>query len=176
MPKTLNTLYNNTDKGRQTRSEAVSVKHTKTLISKKNFTIKEYVYKTGTGRFNYTTSIRPLNPIQYDLNGGDAPAVVSCSCKDFKYRWEYANAQSQNAEIKYSNGQPALVTNPKNKKQLCKHLYAIKDDVITRNYQNVAELNPKKMGEYIKRSSEKSSSEIRDIAKNFSNKTIKTAE
>lgn len=176
MPKNLNTLYKNTDKGRQDRADAVSAKHVKTLVSKKNFTIKEYVYKTGTDKLKYTTTIRPLNPIQYNLNGGDAPAVVSCSCPDFKFRWEYANAQSQNAEIKYSNGQPALITNPSNKKQLCKHLYAIKDDVITKNYQNVAELDPKKMAEYIKQSSKEASSEIKDIAKNFTNKTVKTTE
>jgi hypothetical protein len=167
MPLKLNALYNNTDEGRKHRSEKVHTKHFKTIISTKNNYIKDYHYHTGTVGMMYKTTIRPLNPMQYDLNNGDAPAVVSCSCPDFKFRWEYANTQSQNAEIKYSNGQPAIVTNPSNRKQLCKHLYAITSDVLTKNKKNVEDM---KTSEYIRQKNKEMSSPLQDIAKQFDNK------
>lgn len=144
MPKNLNTLAGSTDRGRKNRSGQVKTKHFKTLINKKMNLIREYHYWTGTGEFKYKTTIRPLNPMQYDLNNGNAPALVSCSCPDFKYRLEYSLSLSNNAKIKYSNGQPAVVTNPTNKKFLCKHLFAILPDVIKKNSVNVKEFEKKK--------------------------------
>lgn len=50
---------------------------------------------------------------------------VSCSCHDFMYRQEYALFKRKAAEITYSNGEPALTTNPTNKPYMCKHLCAL---------------------------------------------------
>ena len=51
---------------------------------------------------------------------------VSCSCPDFIYRWEYANAQVGAAKIRYSNGDAPDSTNPGHKPGLCKHLLALR--------------------------------------------------
>ncbi len=50
---------------------------------------------------------------------------VSCSCDDNLYRWEYANAGKNAAEIEYSNGEPPIYTNPGYKPGLCKHLVSL---------------------------------------------------
>lgn len=171
MPSKLNTLFRNTDTGRKKRADKVSIQHVKTYVSKKNFSIKEYVYKTGTDKLRYRTTMRPINPMQYDLNNGNASALVSCSCKDFLFRIEYALTQGGNSEIKYSNGQPANVTNPTNKKYMCKHLVAIFDDVLGKNKENVMDLDSRKMAAYIKRETKKSISPLQDIVKSFDNKT-----
>jgi hypothetical protein len=48
--------------------------------------------------------------------------VVSCSCADFKYRWEFSLNQTQAAEIEYSNGEFPKIRNPQLSKRMCKHL------------------------------------------------------
>jgi hypothetical protein len=48
--------------------------------------------------------------------------AVSCSCADFKYRWEVALNHKQAAEIEYSNGELPKIRNPSMKGWMCKHL------------------------------------------------------
>lgn len=48
--------------------------------------------------------------------------LVSCSCGFFTFTCEYALTQWGSAQIKYSNGEPAVVTNPGNQPLVCKHL------------------------------------------------------
>lgn len=48
--------------------------------------------------------------------------IVRCSCEFFMYTCEYALTQWGAARIKFSNGEPALVTNPQNHPIVCKHL------------------------------------------------------
>lgn len=50
---------------------------------------------------------------------------VSCSCSDFKFRWETALSYKGAAEIEYSDGSPPDNTNPQYKTATCKHLYAL---------------------------------------------------
>jgi hypothetical protein len=50
---------------------------------------------------------------------------VSCSCDDFKYRWETALSYKGAAEIEYSDGSPPDSTNPQLRTATCKHLYAL---------------------------------------------------
>jgi len=51
--------------------------------------------------------------------------IVSCSCADFKYRWEVALNHKQAAEIEYSNGELPVIRNPTMKPAQCKHLVAL---------------------------------------------------
>jgi len=46
----------------------------------------------------------------------------SCSCGDFKFRWEVALERKDAAEIEYSNGQPPVINNPQMVPSACKHL------------------------------------------------------
>lgn len=50
---------------------------------------------------------------------------LSCNCDNFLYQWEYALAKHGGADIVYGNGEPAIVTNPKNIPGCCKHLYRV---------------------------------------------------
>ena len=134
MPISLNKLKSNTDSGRKSRSSNVKFKHLTTLANKDKYYLRKYVYQTWTeSNSKYKTTIYPQNPILYDLENGNAKSLVSCSCPDFLYRLEYVLAKSGNSEIKYSNGEPAVITNPTNKKYMCKHLIAILPDVLNKN-------------------------------------------
>ncbi len=59
----------------------------------------------------YVSSVKYLNK---QLN-----VKVSCSCPDYMFRWEYANAQVGAADIIYGNGEPPTDTNPDQKIGLC---------------------------------------------------------
>ena len=48
--------------------------------------------------------------------------LASCSCAWFWSHCEFALTHWGSAVIKYSNGEPATVTNPSNHPMLCKHL------------------------------------------------------
>ncbi len=56
--------------------------------------------------------------------------LVSCSCGWFWSHCEYALNHWGSAIIKYSNGEPAVVTNPQNHPLLCKHLVALAETVL----------------------------------------------
>lgn len=51
--------------------------------------------------------------------------IVSCSCADFKYRWEVALSLHDAAEVEYSNGDLPVIRNPQLEARFCKHLYKL---------------------------------------------------
>lgn len=57
--------------------------------------------------------------------------LASCSCDWFWSHCEYALNHWGSAVIKYSNGEPALVTNPQNHPMLCKHLVSLAKTILT---------------------------------------------
>jgi hypothetical protein len=56
--------------------------------------------------------------------------ILSCSCPDFMYRWEYALSKRGAARIVYGNGDPPDEANPKLRPGCCKHLVALHDHLI----------------------------------------------
>lgn len=50
---------------------------------------------------------------------------LSCSCENFCFQWEYALIQHGASSKIYSNGEPAIVTNPSNRPGCCPHLYML---------------------------------------------------
>lgn len=58
--------------------------------------------------------------------------LVSCDCGNYTFVWEYANTVNRASRIKYSNGQPAHLTNPTNRPGLCKHLVAFAQEILDR--------------------------------------------
>ena len=56
--------------------------------------------------------------------------LVSCSCDFFTFYSEYALTQWGSAVIKYSNGEPAVTTNPGNVPLVCKHLVKLIKTII----------------------------------------------
>lgn len=51
--------------------------------------------------------------------------LVQCSCENFVFVWEYANASVGASRLIYSNGEPPSFTNPMLAPGLCKHLIAL---------------------------------------------------
>jgi hypothetical protein len=51
--------------------------------------------------------------------------LVQCSCENFVYVWEYANATVGASRLIYSNGERPVFTNPNLAYGLCKHLVAL---------------------------------------------------
>lgn len=77
--------------------------------------------------------VRVLDPHHYvtvivfvpNKKGNKLNCVVSCSCDDNCFRFEWANTRKKASEIEYCNGQPPDATNPTYEPSLCKHLYAL---------------------------------------------------
>lgn len=69
----------------------------------------------------YTSSIKFLSK---SLN-----VKVSCSCPDYMFRWEWANAQQGASDIIYGNGEPPDDTNPQYNPGMCKHLLALRKKI-----------------------------------------------
>jgi hypothetical protein len=61
--------------------------------------------------------------IVYKMPRDSDPSWVQCSCPYFLFNCEYACAKHESSEIKYSNGKPPYITNPRQIPYLCKHLY-----------------------------------------------------
>lgn len=70
----------------------------------------------------------PGAPVKYNValtfTSGDK-CVLSCSCDDFMYRWEYALAKKGGAEMKFGPGDPPVATNPTLIAGCCKHIIAL---------------------------------------------------
>lgn len=55
--------------------------------------------------------------------------MVSCSCADFRYRWEVALNRKVAAEIEYSNGELPVIRNPSMRTSSCKHLFKLYETI-----------------------------------------------
>lgn len=76
---------------------------------------------------------------------------VDCSCKDYRYRWAYANAAQQAGDIGVNslnkcNGNPPNKTNPRRKPSLCKHLVSLKDYLRTKLEEQQGDLGSRLSG------------------------------
>jgi hypothetical protein len=60
-------------------------------------------------------------------------AIVSCSCDDFMYTWEYTLKQKGAARIEYSNGESSKDRNPQQIPGCCKHLYGFMTKLIEKD-------------------------------------------
>ena len=79
-------------------------------------------------RSTFILSVEELGP----LSQGDVQ--VSCDCEYFMFYCEYALNSVGAAEIRYSNGDVPLMTNPGLQPTLCKHLYKLAGVVTRRNW------------------------------------------
>lgn len=83
-------------------------------------------YKPGGIRRYHETYIVGL-----DESGAKTPVhkhrrvLVQCTCENFVYYWEYANASHGCSRLIYCNGQIPVWTNPLMVPALCKHLIAL---------------------------------------------------
>jgi hypothetical protein len=122
-------LYDETDEDRLTRSKTIRVRPLDVDTDNNN----------EMWRFNYTSAEKTEGKshkgnihffkenVEQNDNAEDLECMVDCSCRDFKYRWAYANAQDDASFIGGRSlnkciNRPPRRTNPTRHKQLCKHL------------------------------------------------------
>jgi hypothetical protein len=135
--KTLRQLMNSTDIEVRQRSKNT----TATVISAKkerkkdlNALVLTIRCKAITEKIFYDVIIELYpNEIHKDVYSRpslDMLAWVQCSCPYWLFNLEYAVAKVGSTEIKFSNGKPPVITNPKLKIGLCKHLYKAADESV----------------------------------------------
>lgn len=128
-------LYDATDDERIDRSRTVRVRPLQVTTENNNemwkfsYTSAERSeYKKYGGRSGHKGNIHFFkDSVDPGDNAEDLDCMVDCDCRDFKFRWAYANAQDDASFIggkslnKAINRAP-VKTNPRRYKQLCKHL------------------------------------------------------
>lgn len=60
--------------------------------------------------------------------------VCSCSCENYVFMWEYANAKYGASQLIYGNGDRPGFTNPSEVPGMCKHLVALTDRIKAKGY------------------------------------------
>lgn len=109
-------------------SANVVIKNVRKLFHKKTLdpviVAETYSKKTGkgtTGYDKYVTYVEALHTKKSD-KFSETLVHVGCSCPFFLFYAEYALHKYNAAEIRFSNGEPPVVRNPKERPLLCKHL------------------------------------------------------
>ena len=91
-------------------------------------------------RPNSVKAKRPHEVRVFGLDDPNAPiskqkrVLVSCDCEDWVFVWEYAVALRGASKVIYGNGQPPTRTNISCEPGLCKHLYAVAEQVLEKGW------------------------------------------
>lgn len=131
MPMTLRQIIQKTDRTRRLAANYVDIKATKVdrapsgaqrvrcKTLSKSVIVKNDLVKTkpSGSAHTYVTTVEVYLPKKY--------AVVSCSCDDFKFTWEYALNKQKAARIEYCNGEHPQERNPSLVPGCCKHIVAV---------------------------------------------------
>lgn len=128
-------LYDDTDDKRIDRARTVRVRPLLVTTENNNemwkfsYTSAERSeYKKYGGRAGHKGNIHFFkDSIEPGDNAEDLDCMVDCDCRDFKFRWAYANAQDDASfiggkSLNKAINRPPVKTNPERKTQLCKHL------------------------------------------------------
>lgn len=119
---TISKLMRSTPSDTTLRSQSVRVLSTNRLMSKNGFPTLSCICKST----EPTTAHRPpKHKVLIRLMNRKDKLWVSCSCESFMYNWEYALMKNGGSSIKYSNGDPATRTNPRNIPGVCPHIYKL---------------------------------------------------
>lgn len=121
MALTWSQIFRNVDTNRAEKAAStVTLKQMKLGLTRKNEPIAEAqvfsIDKDAKGqvkRNRYKTEIKWVS---------DKHVMLSCSCYDFMYRWEYALAKRGASVIRYCNGEHPDAANPRLIPGCCKHL------------------------------------------------------
>lgn len=146
MPATLNTapyslaeMMRRTPRNIQSNADDTRISKAKKIIDKDTGqpVVLSVIYATHDANGNPVREKREHRCYIMGLEGPSKPineskAKLSCDCEWFMYVCEYALSRKGNADIIFSNGKPARVTNPNNRPQLCKHLFHLAETLIQR--------------------------------------------
>jgi hypothetical protein len=130
---TIKQMFNKTSQDRKQRANYVKVVSMKTGRTPKGLgfvAAKTYSRVKVDNKGKLVTNTNPTHYVSMIIFvDKKLHCNVSCSCDDNLFRWEYSNTQNDASEIEYSNGEPAVVTNPENQPGLCKHLCALYEKI-----------------------------------------------
>lgn len=90
-----------------------------------NFVEKKYTPVTHVTTVE--TNIKEMNP-------NKRMVVVSCSCDDFKFVWEFALNKRRAARLDYCNGEPPVDTNPRLIPGCCRHIACFSQKLLRKGY------------------------------------------
>lgn len=125
----LNDLYKSTDLKRKFRSGDIGAVK---LVRK---TPTNYLYGASLSSDGSKAYVIKLSfPEDADEITTKLPIQVKCTCSDFKYRMAYAlnknDAHTGDGGLELTKA--PNITNPKQKPYICKHIYALVQDLITK--------------------------------------------
>ncbi|QDH83440.1 hypothetical protein [Achromobacter phage Motura] len=117
---------------RTTKDRIASAKYVKILKTKSGYdqlgrgyiaaqTMSTHEFDYSTGKW-YPAKNKPMYLTKAVFFDNKLHCLVSCSCPDFPYRWEYALTAKDASEIEYSDGSAPNITNPTLRPGACKHL------------------------------------------------------
>ena len=122
---TLAQLIQATEKVKKYRSNDITIKSLKSAKTKGGRPIIYALMSSASDKTKtYETWITIMEEGQ-DHIPPNCLVQVQCSCYDYLYRLEYANAANNAARIFYGNGDYPIDTNPGLDYGLCKHAFAL---------------------------------------------------
>jgi len=122
---TLAQLIKNTEKMRKYRSDDIVIKGIKKGKTKNGRAVIHAIMSSGSDKTkSYQTWITIMTEGQNRIPPNQK-VQVQCSCDDYIFTWEYANAAHRAARIFFGTGEAPDFKNPGLEYGLCKHLYAL---------------------------------------------------
>lgn len=117
---------------RTTNRRKEAAKYVQMLVSKSGYTQEGFgffaVQSHSTHEYDYKAKVfvpapaKPKYVTVVTIIDDDLNCLVSCSCKDFLFRWEVALTTHGASEVEYSNGDMPVIRNPTLAPRCCKHL------------------------------------------------------
>lgn len=114
-------IFGRTPQNRKDKAAYVTVKEAK--VQRTAYGTVIYKAKLhSTNEADGTPKKGQRNQYVATIETNDKQVVVSCSCLDFTYRWEYPLHMRKAARLEYSNGEKTRETNPGMIPGCCCHL------------------------------------------------------
>jgi hypothetical protein len=127
----LKRLLSRTDSMRRSNADDVVIKLLKKVRTKNGLpsaiALITSASRKGTLHKTWVTGLTP------DKNLSRQKVMVQCSCEDYTYTFEYANAAHSAARIFFCNGESPDEKNPGLIPGLCKHGVALAQEILTNN-------------------------------------------
>lgn len=156
---TFSQLFNSSTPSRKKRAKSMQFVNRLPIRSQKTDDYWDFRYKSGQSNNTTGNSYRGRITFLRDKRskmGDNVYCEVDCGCPDYKYRWAYANNNKDASpmgreSINQCNGDRPVITNPRLRPGMCKHLLALKDNLHTRLTESQKQTTEEKLDEVVER-------------------------
>jgi hypothetical protein len=129
-------LFKNTSSKRKSKAQNDVVVKLKTISNKGKYQYETTTQSNGNKHRPYIIPILPKT----DKSGKivnknpnfNSSVIVWCDCKDFQFRWEVALNKNDASRVVNSNGALPVITNPRMRNSLCKHIASAYDNYLNK--------------------------------------------